>query len=74
MYKISGKLPQEPMPQVGLLGAQEPPEEPEEPVLNMDKIRRGFNAPHLGHFNSVSLSFMLRRSSNFSSQLWHSYS
>jgi hypothetical protein len=59
------------MLQVGLLGAQAPLEAP---VLNMDKTRSGFATPHLGHFISLSLSVMPRRSSNFSPQAGHSYS
>jgi hypothetical protein len=47
---------------------------PEEPVLNIEKIRRGFVTPHLGHFISSSTSFMPRRISNFSPQALHSYS
>jgi len=59
------------MLQVELPGAQDPLEEP---VLNMEKTRRGFALPHLGHLISLSLSVMPRRSSNFSPQAVHSYS
>jgi hypothetical protein len=55
-----------------VVGAQEPPENPVQ--LNDENTRRGSFLPHLGHFSSASLSFMLRRASNFSPQDLHWYS
>ena len=64
-------LPHRLMLQVELPGGQAAPEEP---VLNMERIRRGLGASHLGHFISLSLSFIPRRSSNLVLQAGHSYS
>jgi hypothetical protein len=58
------------VPQLGLLMQ----DLSEEDVPKVEKILRGCFLPHLGHFNALSLSVILRWASNFSPQLGHSYS
>jgi len=67
---LLGELPQWEVTQLGLLMQ----DLPEEQVPKVEKILCGCFLPHLGHFNSLSLSVILRWASNFSPQDLHSYS
>ena len=71
MTQARDNLPHPPMAQLEPLGAHNPLEEAVEKVEN---TLLGFAASHFGHFTSVLLSDILRRTSNFSPQLMHSYS
>ena len=75
MVPVGANCPSYPAPQVCAAGAQPgvdtPEDEDEEAVPNEQNCLRGCSWPHLGHFNSLSLSLMLRRRSNFSPHLGH---
>ena len=70
--KRMGKLPEQEVPQVG--PASENSGREAMTLPKTEQSRRGCSSLHCGHFTPLSLSAILRRSSNLSPHFVHSYS